>query len=92
LVGLGSIAKFWINALEKDKDVTLVSISDIRSPNNTIAYPFYLSFQEMLEKEDFSTVVVSTPPSSHYEIVKASLQNKKNVIVEKPFSTRLSEL
>lgn len=46
----------------------------------------------MLEKENFDTVLISTPPSSHCELVTTALRNKKNVIVEKPFSTKLQDL
>lgn len=44
----------------------------------------YRSIDEMLEKADINTVMVSTPNPSHPEMVHKAAQAKKNVICEKP--------
>jgi len=49
------------------------------------------TFDSILTDKSISGVVISTPASSHYELVKKSLENGKNVFVEKPFTTSLKE-
>jgi len=91
IVGLGSISKYWINALESNKDVALVALCDAVNRDAT-KYPFYEKLDQMLEKEQIDIVLVSTPPSTHLELVRTALLQKKHVIVEKPFSTTLNDL
>lgn len=49
------------------------------------------TFDNILTDNTISGIVISTPASSHYELVKKSLENGKNVFVEKPFTTLLKE-
>lgn len=49
------------------------------------------TFDNILTDSNISGIVISTPASSHYELVKKSLENGKNVFVEKPFTTSLEE-
>ncbi|MFH1540802.1 MAG: Gfo/Idh/MocA family oxidoreductase [Elusimicrobiota bacterium] len=49
------------------------------------------TFDNILADKNILGVVISTPASSHYELVKKSLENGKNVFVEKPFTTSLKE-
>ncbi|HAX61397.1 MAG TPA: hypothetical protein DCX95_02400 [Elusimicrobia bacterium] len=49
------------------------------------------NFDDILTDKNISGVVISTPASSHYELVKKSLENGKHVFVEKPFTTSLKE-
>lgn len=48
-------------------------------------------FDNILTDNNISGIVVSTPASSHYELVKKSLEKEKNVFVEKPFTTSLKQ-
>jgi predicted dehydrogenase len=45
----------------------------------------------VLADDRVDAVVVATPTSTHYRIVKAALQAGKHVLVEKPITTRSSE-
>lgn len=49
------------------------------------------TFDNILTDSTILGIVISTPASSHYELVKKSLENGKNVFVEKPFATQLKE-
>ncbi|TQS32422.1 hypothetical protein Golomagni_07259, partial [Golovinomyces magnicellulatus] len=51
---------------------------------NSDSVTIYQSWEEMLEKGDFDVVYISTPHPLHYQHVKKALQNKRNVLVEKP--------
>ncbi|MDD5687992.1 MAG: Gfo/Idh/MocA family oxidoreductase [Elusimicrobia bacterium] len=48
-------------------------------------------FNVILDDDSIKGVIISTPASSHYELVKKSLEHRKNVFVEKPFTTSLKE-
>lgn len=41
--------------------------------------------------DEVDLVVITTPPSAHYELAKASLLHGKNVLVEKPFTETVEE-
>jgi glyceraldehyde-3-phosphate dehydrogenase/erythrose-4-phosphate dehydrogenase len=56
LVGYGSIAKFWIEAIEKNTDFELIAVHDAYQPKTPITkWPFYLSFDEY---DNFSAYVM----------------------------------
>ena len=44
---------------------------------------FTTSLDEMLKNPDIKAVAISTPAATHYEMVKQSLLEGKNVFVEK---------
>src|SRR3972149_9813265 len=46
---------------------------------------FTENYQVILSNPEIEAVVVSTPPKTHYQIVKDCLLNNKHVLVEKPF-------
>ncbi|MGI0102905.1 MAG: Gfo/Idh/MocA family protein [Nitrosotalea sp.] len=46
----------------------------------------YSSIDSLLGSEQFDAAFVCTPTSTHFEIAKTLLQNKKNVFVEKPMT------
>lgn len=47
--------------------------------------------EPVLRDERVDAVVVATPTSTHYRIVKAALQARKHVLVEKPITTNSAE-
>ena len=44
------------------------------------------SYEEMLRDNEIDAIVIATPISSHYVLVKKALENNKNVFVEKPLA------
>jgi predicted dehydrogenase len=48
-------------------------------------------YEELLRRPDVDAVVVATPVSSHFHIVKAALLADKDVLVEKPITHTTSE-
>lgn len=58
------------------------------------AYPeaiSYDSYETLLADETVELVVVNTPNVTHYDFVKKALLAGKHVVVEKPFTVRVSE-
>jgi len=49
------------------------------------------SFAEVLSDGNIDCVVIATPTSTHYPLVKAALEARKHVLVEKPITTRAAE-
>lgn len=51
----------------------------------------YGSMEEMLEKADINTVMISTPNPSHFEMVEKAAKAGKNIICEKPAAMTVEE-
>lgn len=70
-----------------DSQIKLVAVADT-NPDQLKDAPegveTYNSMDEMLEKADINTVMISTPNPSHPEMVKKAAAAKKNIICEKP--------
>lgn len=49
------------------------------------------SFEELIHKADLDLIVINTPDSTHYEYARRALEAGKHVIVEKPFTSTISE-
>ena len=49
------------------------------------------NIDELVGRKDIDAVVVSTPVRHHYEIVKAALEMKKDVLCEKPMTMKYAE-
>jgi len=57
-------------------------------------YPFIkvtTNYSDILKDPKIDAVCISTPASTHYEIVKESLLNGKHVLVEKPLALSVSD-
>ena len=54
-------------------------------------FEWYENYRDMLKNEAVETVVVATPPTSHFQIVKDCLESGKNVIAEKPLTLNVGE-
>lgn len=96
IIGIGRIASKYINPIKGDKKFNLLALCDIKESvkeisqeNNTL---FYTDYKEMLLNEEIDLVVITTPPTTHFEIAKHCLHNKKNVILEKPAVLNMDEL
>lgn len=48
--------------------------------------------QHIFADPDINAVIISTPTSSHYNLAKQALQNKKHVLVEKPLCTSADQI
>lgn len=98
VIGLGGIAQLvHLPILSKLENVQLVSISEINKNRlKTVGekYPFakqYTDYNEMLIKEDLDAVIISTPTDTHGKIALDCLENKTNILIEKPVARNLKE-
>lgn len=95
LIGIGVISKYILYGLEFSNFLKLVSFCDIDAKKETEIedenISFFDDYIEMIRKEKLNYVIISTPPSTHYEIIKKCLNEDVNVIVEKPAVLDLRE-
>jgi predicted dehydrogenase len=96
LVGLGRWGKNYIKVLSRLGQ----KIPVICSRSNNILQSFhqlevgslwYSDYKALCNHSSIDTVIVATPPQSHYEITKYALECGKHVICEKPFVFKLEE-
>ena len=51
-----------------------------------------MNYDELLNDEDIEVMYIATPNHLHYQMCKQALEKGKNVICEKPFTSRIEEL
>ena len=98
LVGCGRISSKHIDAIKNIKNAKLAAVCDANEDRAKPASEkagldkYYLSYDEMLQKEEIDIVNILTPSGLHPEhtidIVK---KYKKHIIVEKPMALKLSD-
>lgn len=87
IVGAGSIVeRYYLTALKQ------LGYHDILLYDSTETRARQIARQQGVEYADFSTIqskadtiIVATPPHTHYELVNALLAHNKTIICEKPF-------
>ncbi|NQS88590.1 Gfo/Idh/MocA family oxidoreductase [Patescibacteria group bacterium] len=95
LIGLGHIAKYQIDAINKVSGIELVDAHDIDSAKATTLPPtvnFHKTIESLLDKSLADVFVVSTPNVTHYKIGQRLLEKQRAVLLEKPVCTAQEEL
>ena len=89
VIGTGVMGSNHLRVINSIDKLELTCAVDINSDNlerNTIEYGIVKknNFKDILNEVD--SVVVSSPTETHYEIAKFFIENKKNVMIEKPIT------
>ena len=90
LVGVGGISGEHIPAWEAMEDAELIALCDIR-PERMERYPNkhrYISFDEMLEKENIDILDICLPTYLHADYAVKAMERGIHVICEKPISLK----
>lgn len=96
IVSTASITKRFIDGLrEAGEDVVCIGSRDIKkaeqyAKNNSIDI-YYGSYDEVYTNTDIDVVYIPVINSLHYQCAKQALLHKKNVVLEKPFTTNSEE-
>lgn len=96
-MGAGIIARSHIVAINHVADCTLVAICDKDERKATIVARewgierSYTDCSDMMDAEKPSVVAILTPPQSHAELAVASLKRGVNTLIEKPFTSSLTD-
>lgn len=98
IIGCGDVAEIKSGpAFQKAKNSKLIAVmrrnankaKDFAKRHNV---PFwYNSVDELLQNNEINAVYIATPPSTHLEIAKKSLNAKKFVYIEKPMTINFYE-
>ncbi len=91
LVGCGNIFPMHAESLANTAGVEIASVCDIRPSLARKAAKkyqcrFYIDYKKMLEEQDLDAVHILTPHYLHPSMAIHALQNKINVLTEKPIS------
>ncbi|MDA8196361.1 MAG: Gfo/Idh/MocA family oxidoreductase [Actinomycetota bacterium] len=94
----GGMGHYHGSAIEATDGLELVAIadpSDDRQRSAKVQFPQVATFatvQKMLTESEFELIIIATPPSTHFELAKASLDEGKHVVVEKPMCLTVEEV
>lgn len=79
--------KEWTGTLSKE----LIQNEQIKAQNFIDSYGGILfhSYSELLDSREIDSVYIPLPPALHFKWAKKALENGKNVLLEKPFTTSL---
>jgi len=101
-IGIGIIGcGYWgvnhVRVFSELPQANVVAVGDLRADRLKLAkqrFPTvrtYQGYEELLGDSEIEGVVVSTPATTHYAIVKECLLNRKHVLVEKPMTTNIEQ-
>jgi len=92
IVGAGSIAQSYAQVFEDLAVARLVAVADVRAEAaralaDRFSCPSYTAYQTLASKHArLDGVIICTPPNTHEEISLHFMQQKVNVLCEKPFA------
>ncbi len=92
LIGLGTISKVHVPILKNNKNVEIVSTSDINENKSLRNIKNYVNYREMLEKEKIDIAHIMLPHNLHVEVTKECVKHGINVILEKPVGISYNEV
>lgn len=96
LIGYGYWGVNLAKTIFANENLELYSIFDYSKERMECAREIYnfkefITFDALLRDENIEAIFVATPPQTHFEITKTSLQAKKHTFVEKPYTTNLDD-
>ncbi len=91
IIGLGKMGKNHLNILSFLNSVEVVFVSDIDIKKNKNKKFFFTKTPfSLLKKVD--AVIVATPTSTHFDLIKRIGKEVKNIFIEKPLSEDFSKV
>lgn len=97
VIGLGIMGEQYVKICKSSLLADLVAASEMRQDRlDEICKRYeianrYTDYRKMLERKDLDAVIIATPDTMHFYPVKDALESGRNVQVEKPFTTSVSE-
>ena len=96
VIGVGDQGWYHAYKLANYSKSNLAAICDLsenlaKKAAKDFGVKYYLDYREMIEKEDLEAISVSTPDFAHRDPVVYCLGAGINVIVQKPFATKLQD-
>jgi len=96
VIGCGRMGLRRMQTIVNHRQAELACVVDVheqeaRAAADKYGCPYYLSYKEILPREDIDCVIVSVPNKWHKETVVAALDSKKHVFCEKPLARNPQE-
>jgi predicted dehydrogenase len=94
IIGCGAVAQFrYVPTVKAWHGITQIYVYDIVAENSkTMASELNASvvdLNELIDKSDI--IIITSPPHTHFDLLKMAVIKNKTVVCEKPFLPRLSE-
>ena len=94
VIGIGYLGEFHAQKYKANKDADLIGIVDTNKQrseeiSNKIGVKSYNDNKSIIDQVDAVSIVV--PTNLHYKIAKFFIENKKHVLIEKPFASNTAE-
>lgn len=98
VIGAGRFAKNHIRVLQEFKNIKLIGVAS-RTKESLDSIETIIpkdaarttDVYSILNNKDVDCVIISTPPSTHFEIARAAIKAGKHVLLEKPMAANLKE-
>jgi len=96
-IGTGSIVETFLDAVQEVENVECTAVfSRKKETGEALAGKYnvkqiYTDFHLLLKDENVNFIYIASPNSLHYDYALKALQNGKNVICEKPFTSTIEE-
>jgi len=97
IIGLGYWGYNYLRILNELNNVSLKYYCDLdkRKIKKTWIYAnnakITSSYQDILRDSETGIIIITTPPNTHYHIIKDCLEARKDVLVEKPLTLSVEE-
>ena len=99
VIGTGHMANIFADSIRETDNARLVAVSSRTQKSlKTFGDKFginenlrFLSNEEICKSKDLDAIYISTLNNTHFDLIKLSAINKKNILCEKPFCLNLYE-
>ena len=94
VIGIGYLGEFHAQKYKANKNADLIGIVDTNKQrseeiSNKIGVKSFNDYKSIINQVDAVSIVV--PTNLHYKIAKFFIENKKHVLIEKPFASNTAE-
>jgi predicted dehydrogenase len=91
LIGAGGIAQSYAQAFREHADAELTAVVDVRfeaaqKTASVVGAQAFTTLEAALANASFDAAILATPPNTHEDYLRASLDNGLHVLCEKPFT------
>jgi predicted dehydrogenase len=95
IIGIGTIGKRHLMAIDQIDDINLVGIVDLSEPAQKFCLekniPLFKNLNELLKNNRVDGVIISTPTISHYENAISAMELGLDILIEKPIAATVIE-
>ena len=96
IIGIGRMGITHHSIINSHPDVDIDSVADpttfvLKMMSKYIPVKTYRDYKKLLKERSLDAILVCTPPTLHYPIIKQATKYGLHVFAEKPFTTKLDE-